>query len=444
MRLYFAGAESPSHLNTLRNCGVERVGVNITNLARHNKNLAAWASQDRLSGLEWVIYADSPDTPWNAALEVVGGASVAPEMIVGPVSWAEETWLRDSDFLFVPLWDGNDASVLRRYVEEFDGVVLPDAVVDNAMATRTARAAVSNLGHLGAITGRSKGLERFDAVTTSAWWAVQKYGETQVWAANRLVRLNADDKHLKRQRYLPAIEGMGVDPEAILADDPRATTELAIRSWLSLEAALTARHTPISESEVDEPTSPRTLVSVPGPGRVANAPRRSGHQLLPVMTFTQESVATEDGDEREVSTLSVAPESLMRCDTCSLAAACPAMTPGAACAYEMPVEIRSKDQLQSVLRAMVEIQTQRVLMGRFGEQINGQADDQVGRELDRLFQMVERWRNIEDNRDTLKMTVEARGNMGVISRLFGKDAGESARMLDRPVMTADVLDDAEV
>ena len=30
--------------------------------------------------------------------------------------------------------------------------------------------------------------------------------------------------------------------------------------------------------------------------------------------------------------------------------------------------------------------------------------------MDRLFSMVERWRNIEDNRDTVKMTLEAKGD----------------------------------
>ena len=52
---------------------------------------------------------------------------------------------------------------------------------------------------------------RFDIVVSSAWWAVQKHGETQVWVGNRLVRLNAEDKHLKRQRYADSIEALGCD-----------------------------------------------------------------------------------------------------------------------------------------------------------------------------------------------------------------------------------------
>ena len=48
MKLYFAGAESPSHLEVLRTCGVERVAVNITTLTRRRsakKPLTDWATK---------------------------------------------------------------------------------------------------------------------------------------------------------------------------------------------------------------------------------------------------------------------------------------------------------------------------------------------------------------------------------------------------------------
>ena len=126
-------------------------------------------------------------------------------------------------------------------------------------------------------------------------------------------------------------------------------------------------------------------------------------------------------------TLSVNPVSLRQCNTCSLQIGCPSFQPHAPCSYQIPVTIRNKAELNGVLRALVEIQTQRILQGRFAEEVIGSADVLLGNEMDRLFRMVERWRNIEDNRDSLKITVDSKGQaasaMGVLSRLFGEKAG---------------------
>jgi hypothetical protein len=169
------------------------------------------------------------------------------------------------------------------------------------------------------------------------------------------------------------------------------------------------------------------------------------------MSLQAETMTVLDGEGNEVeqthNTITVAPESLRQCNTCALQVACPSFQPNARCSYQIPVMIRSKGQLQAVMRALVEIQTQRILMGRFAEEINGQHDDQVGREMDRLFSMVERWRSIEDNRDTMKMTIEAKGdgagNLGVLSRLFGDKVGRNAMLLEEPIESEALTDDPD-
>ena len=443
MQLYFCGAEVTSHLNILRTVGVERVAVNVSNLARGKHDLAKWATRQRLDGLEWILYADTQHVPVSIALEVLSGAEVQPEGIIGPVTWYETSWLANSDMMFLPVWDGTDPTILREFTETFDGVVLPDTVVDNPTAVRQAKAAQSRLGMLGALTGRSKGLERFDLLCSSAWWSVQKYGETQVWTGDRLIRLNAEDKRTKRGRYLPAIEALGCDTTKVLADDPDELLKCAVLSWLKLEAHV-QRGGHAMASEATRGASGNVVPLQPG---VARAPAVPRHHMLPVMTLqpTTTTVLDVDGNEVEEThqTITVAPESLRQCNTCALQVACPSFQPNARCSYQIPVMIRSKGQLQSTLRALVEIQTQRILMGRFAEEINGQHDDQVGREMDRLFAMVERWRNIEDQRDSLKLTVEAKGDagaqMGVLSRLFGSKVGENASRLDSAISVDDIV-----
>ena len=247
MQLFFAGAEAPTHLNLLKACGVERVAVNINNLARHTSKYADWATSARLGAMDWLVYADTPSCPVEPVLELLAGSQVVPEAVAGPVNWATDTWLKDSDLGFLPIWDGRDTSVVRVFAEDYEGVVLPDSVVDNAAAVRTARAALPAMGTLGGLTGRSKGIERFDMLVSSAWWAVQKHGETQVWVGTRLVRLNAEDKHLKRQRYADSIEALGCDVSAVLADDPTETVRCSVLSWMALERHLNSmgRHTPL-------------------------------------------------------------------------------------------------------------------------------------------------------------------------------------------------------
>lgn len=461
MHIYFAGIESPSHLTLLKACGVERVAVNVNNLARFTGDYSTWASQDRLGGLDWLCYADTHHCPSAPVLELLSGSEVAAEAVAGPASWAEDSWLNDSDIGFYPIWDGNSASVLRQYVEEYEGVMLPDVVVDNQTAVRTARAALPAMGQLAALTGRSKGIERFDTIVSSAWWAVRKHGETQIWAGNRLVRLNSEDKHLKRQRYTDAIEALGCDVSLVLLDDPGETEKCAVLSWLKMEQHInslskgaavvplvTTRHPAAGSSNV-----------IPM-GGVASTPGQPRHHLapmtrlanLPVMGTVDVSTTTTDAEGNEVvethSTIEVTGNSARQCSTCQLSAACPSFTPGNACAYAIPVIIKTKDQRQAVMRALMEIQTQRILMGSFSEQVLGTPDVQVGKEIDRLMTIIEKAKAIEENASKLRISVDSTGDqaptMGLISRLFGEQAGQNAKALERPMMVDELIEEAEM
>jgi hypothetical protein len=59
--------------------------------------------------------------------------------------------------------------------------------------------------------------------------------------------------------------------------------------------------------------------------------------------------------------------------------------------------------------------------------------------------MVKFWREIEDNRDSLKITVDSKGDaaagMGVLSRLFGEKAGQNATRLTNPMDSDDIIDE---
>jgi len=115
--------------------------------------------------------------------------------------------------------------------------------------------------------------------------------------------------------------------------------------------------------------------------------------------------------------------------------------PGASCAYEIPVQIKTKEQVQAVMEAIIEIQTQRVLQARFAEEIEGQgASEDTGKEMDRLLKLIGKMTDILDDRASFKMTVQAKANSGAVSRLFGSKVGEQMQQLANPIDSNDIAD----
>lgn len=448
MLLYLAGAETPSHHKLLSEENVPRVAVNIGTLCKRQSNIADWAQSGKLDAVDWVLYADNNFADWEpVSILLQAMSNNPPDAIIGPVSWVQQApALLDEDVAYLPIWDGTDNANLRFLVETFGGVFIPDMVVGNEDSLRTAIAATSsNSAFLGAITGRSKGLERFNAVISSAWWSVQKHGETQVWDG-RFHRYSATDKLRKRVQHKAAIESLGIDMEAILADDAETCARLAIRSWLALEGNI-SNVIPFRAEESNQPVEDFENLGTPSV-RIDIAPRKGGHQTLPVVGMeTVNVVHTDmDGEEtiKQTDVLSVNTSVLRRCNNCSLSIQCPAFQSDAECSFNIPVVIRTKDQLQAVMRAMVEIQTQRVLLGRFSEEVTGSQDPEVGKEMDRLFRMVEKWKALEEERNTLDISIKASGEVqahsGMLSRLFGSKVGTNAMALETPILSADIIE----
>lgn len=91
----------------------------------------------------------------------------------------------------------------------------------------------------------------------------------------------------------------------------------------------------------------------------------------------------------------------------------------------------------------------RVLFARFAEELEGQGlDPALSDEVERLFALVEKFKDISDTRDVMRLEVEARGGAGVLSRIFGQSVGEATRQLtggglnanQTDSMYADILD----
>ena len=434
--IYLAGAENPSHQQILASCGANRVAVNVTSLLR--RRTLTWELDLPYPDWEWVAYCDGPATSDDLHL-ILDRASKPPVSVVGPLAWSE--W--DN---YLPLWNGEEEIPKERE----NGFVITDRVFKDKALLRRALAARSVGMTLGAITGSTDpSISKFDLVVSGSWWSSMKFGETQVWDGKKMHRYNADRKAEVRTRHRDHIEHLGIDVDQVLLQDPDETARLAIVSWQYFSESMSGG-TLLSFSKKSEVASyEENDMDITGfdPNALDMHPSKGRHRMvLPVVGLSSITSTEKLGDGTEVieeqAIVRTVSESIRSCDNCFLATAgCPGFQPGASCAYSIPVEIRSKDQLQSVMQAMVEMQTQRVLQARFAEEITGQElSTEVGREMDRLFTSVEKMRDIMDNRDTVRMTVEAKGRSGVLSRLFGDRVGTNAKMLQQPVDSNDVID----
>ncbi|MEU4534335.1 hypothetical protein AB0G15_05630 [Streptosporangium sp. NPDC023825] len=144
--------------------------------------------------------------------------------------------------------------------------------------------------------------------------------------------------------------------------------------------------------------------------------------------------------ERKIGLLSTAGESNRTCDSCFLAGKCPQYQPETECAFDLPVEARTTDQLARLQEVLIEIQTQRVMFARFSEEIEGgYPDPNVGTEIDRLQKMLKTKNEMDSEGFTLSVKAHSRssGESGLIGRLFGSDASQQARAIE-PVRAEDV------
>ena len=189
-------------------------------------------------------------------------------------------------------------------------------------------------------------------------------------------------------------------------------------------------------------------VGVPGGTSIAITPPEKRHEndrvLLPVMgietiTSLGNKTSSEQGEQYEIdpeetTVIRYANHLLRSCDNCYLASKCPAYKEHTECGFKLPVEIRTKDQLQASLRALLEMQVSRVMFARFAEEMEGQGlDTGLSSEIDRMFNLVNKFKDISDTRDVIRMEVEARGSAGALSRIFGAKAGEVSRELTTPM-----------
>jgi hypothetical protein len=341
---------------------------------------------------------------------------------------------------FQPVWEPSTGlSELNLMVSRYLDIGLPGAALEEesqlAMVTRTL---VRQHGTRFHVLGSAKpdNLRQVSAETAStmSWLSPMMNGETIVWDGTKLNRYPKRMKDQARTRYRNVYLKAGLDVDKILEDDPKEVCKLAVWSYQQFETRMNKVNNEQDDSllydnneemevqqsrestpaDIDKKTPSMRKLEPRNPEEMGN---------LPVFGYDVSTVVEDDGTIKDVSVVRSQSTSLRVCDTCFVASNCPAFKPQSVCAFKLPVEVKTKDQLKSLINAVIEMQGQRVAFMRFAEEMSGgYADPNVSQEIDRLFKLIKTTKELDDSREFIRMTVERQGGAGVLSSIFGDKA----------------------
>lgn len=446
MQVYFGGGEAPTLRRRLLDAGARNIVVNYYSLRQRNLAsydlsrlvpadvriilypglTAAWAQPDKHTAKEWAEYA--AEYHETVALNV-DRIDFAVEFAFGSMEFIEHNrrdfWLDIDQTKFGAVLLPGQPPV--EVCESYPQVVVPSLALDSEEAETSLRAAVrrhDTRWHLMGSTDQDL-LARLqpNTLSTTTWTSPARYGEWVMWDGHRL-RRTKDADEVRRMRNI--VSALGCDPKKASDGDPDEASRLAIVSIQHMVERLSPGDVPDTNAprrtprtEPSDPTAPATTSVVPatdGPTEEPVTPS-DGRQTLPIMAAFRKRA---DGVSSEVMTRSDDAQ-LRRCDGCSLAAWCPEYTPGNGCAYAIPAEIRTHEQLVAAGQTLLEAQMKRSMFALFAEEVQGGMPTKTASvEMDRFFKMAERLKTMQEDGAYVKITAEARGGGGgVLSSLFG-------------------------
>ena len=461
MKVIYLGAEVPSNRTLLESTGATHVGVSYWGLTKRGlpQNKAYLLKNYFKDHFYIYVYPGIPQKENLTAEELADFAAEYEEFIANNIdrinmfseitadsSFVEQqrrtAWAQVPPGKFLPAWDPNSGfESLNQLASRYLDIAIPgEALEDNPQLMTVTRTLVRTEGTRFHILGSAKPdiLRQITAETAStmSWLSPMRNGETIVWDGTKLVRYPARMKDQARPRYRNAYTKAGLDTDKILEDDDKEVCRLAVWSYLQYEARLNGV-TPdepeklydnneflVSEDNGEIQPSTTDKKGVLTRKLDARSPEEMGN--LPVFGYEMKQVIeTENGAEviKDVPVVQSQSVSLRACDTCFVASNCPAFKPQSVCAFKLPVEVKSKEQLKALINAVIEMQGQRVAFMRFTEEMNGgYADPNVSKEIDRLFKLIKTTKELDDSREFIRMTVERQGSAGVLSSIFGDRA----------------------
>ena len=480
MNIVFMGGEVPSHRTLLDSAGAKHISVNYFRLVKRGlPKTKDYLLKDRFPE-DTIIYVDGGGHQLNDldltqreleeyAADYQDWVTINEDRIhmateldvkaLGPtwVTHQRHTFWEDFGVdRFSVVWHQDTGHTgLFGLAEQYPNVsILGESMEDDTSLSARSRALLSQFPHLslhGIACARPDNLRQIPLTTAStlSWLSPMMRGETIVWDGTRLVRYQKKQKDQARPRYKAIIEKAGLDFDKIMNDDSNEVTRLAIWSYLQLEKSLDKKTNQLSDNSmnIDSPGSAETR-GLPHDNRGVDVRKnfinRKPEEMatLPVFAVSTKTIMDKDSDGRDVirdaTTLESTSTSFRQCNTCFVASNCPAFKTDNSCAFSLPVEIKTKDQLKSLLNAIIEMQGARVAFARFAEELNGgYPDPNTGQEIDRLFKIVNEVKKLEENKEFIRITAERQSSGGVLSALFGDKANTLKELQGGPISEGD-------
>jgi hypothetical protein len=292
---------------------------------------------------------------------------------------------------------------------------------------------------------------RFDSVSSMSWLSPSQFGDTIVWAGKELKRYPRAYKAQARKKHRTVFMDNGFDSEKIEADDSTELLRLSLWSWQQFVNSLdgvTTQGVPRNLNSRDSGSSAVDTQGITEENKqlLPAVVEKRETQVIPVMGISTMSQENEDGTTTETPFVTKRSESMRACNTCFLKLKCPGFQADANCLYNIPIEVKTKDQLTAVKNALVEMQTQRVLFMQMAEDLEGgYADPNLSSEMDRLARLIKAKEDSE--KDTFTMTINATqssGGRSFMERHFGEAAHSKLQQLDSPINADELIKESDI
>jgi hypothetical protein len=470
--IIFGGVEIPSNRTLLERSGVKHVMLNYWGLRKRglpktklylisehfDEDMKVWvdsgatqADKANLSRAELEEYAADYEEFIATNYDRIEGWVEFDSQTLG-FDWVlnQRDHLGEDDKRWIVWHEKYGTPLLQRWATEYRNIAIPgdtiDSVTNLAAVTRVLQTQ-NNVRFHALATAKPDNLRQipFTSASTLAWLSPMRRGETIVWDGSKLVRYQKKMKDQARLRYKSILLRAGLDFQKFIDDKDQEATKVAVWSYLQLEKTMDKKIV----SDNNDDTLYSGLMELGGVGsdnsgsEVRKVERTEVVQRdplemtsMPVFGYQMKTIVeTEDGRDvlKDVPVVKSNSTSLRQCDTCFVAANCPAFKPANTCAFNLPVEVKTKDQLKSLLTTIIEMQGQRVAFMRFAEEMNGgYADPNVSQEIDRLFKLVKSVKELEESKEFIQITASRQSSGGVLSAIFG-DKAQALKEMPQPL-----------
>jgi hypothetical protein len=475
MIVIFGGVEIPSNRTLLEASGAENVMLNYWGLRKRGlpktkayligehflPHMKVWvdsgatqADKANLSKEELEAYAADYEEFIAYNYDRIEGFTEFDSQVLGLHDIVKNRVVYENDPKLWVVWhEDYSIPLLEQWAGEWKNIAISGTAIDSvknlAVVTQRIKGSYGTAFH-GLAVAKPDTLRAipFDTVSTLAWISPMRRGETIVWDGAKLMRYPKKMKAQARLRYRTVVEKAGLDYKKFVDDDTKEATKVAIWSYKQLERAMSKnKNSQVSDNSDD--TLYTGLMELGGVGsnnsgsekrkvERAEVVQRDPEDIVPLPVFGYEVktiVENEGGHDvlKDVAVVQGQWDSLRQCNTCFVKDNCPAFKEDNACAFSLPVEVKTKEQMQGLLRSIVEMQGQRVAFMRFQEELNGgYADPNVSQEIDRLFKIVGNMKDLETNKEFVQITASRQTSGGILSNIFG-DRASALKEMQQPL-----------